>query len=645
MKYMKNKYGDENGNVVSFWSTDDNVLCKDGKTLRENLDGVNSQFKDIAKQTITTEERTKLNSLKNYDDSEIKNKLNEKANKNQIFTMANMGQDIKESMTNGSVAVVGNNMILKNNIVPNQINYDKTDFIECGKNLLNLNNITSNCYIDNQGRLIENTHYVTTDYILFKKGEKLSLSRKSTNGVHLRDIRTACFYDSDYAPITDIFYDNLKNVVESINCTNENVFCVRVSFLSGYADNNTMLYKGEEVNYIEEFYYNIDELIPNNKMVQKIDETIENIDISTLLKDNKVIGNENIKPYSLKSNVVDFINLKGNLLVMDECLEDYYIGDNGVYHNTTTYVTTDFIKISKGQFITLSRNSKGSIGTRPIRTACFYDANFNLIEFYDNPNNVCESIKCDKDNTHYIKLSFNKGFFDSKINSLTYGNQIPSKIKENKIELKNSNVLEGKHIVGFGDSIVYGAGNNGYGIADIIAENNNMTYENKAVGGATILKRTDNNIPKQIEEYVGTPDYIVLDGYINDCTFTDVLTVLGDISPYYGATFDDSTIIGQFETMLRDLLTKFHTAKIVYVCVHHMASRDDAKVKVVHEKIISACKKWSIPVVDLYEEGQLNTTITVHKEKYTDNQDSTHPNRLGYDLFYIPKIETKLKTL
>lgn len=50
MKYMKNKYSDENGNIVSFWSTDDNILCEDGKTLRENLDGVNSQCKDIAKQ-------------------------------------------------------------------------------------------------------------------------------------------------------------------------------------------------------------------------------------------------------------------------------------------------------------------------------------------------------------------------------------------------------------------------------------------------------------------------------------------------------------------------------------------------------------------------------------------------------------------
>ena len=52
MKYMKNKYGDENGNVVSFWSTDDNVLCKDGKTLRENLDEVDTQFKDIANKTV-----------------------------------------------------------------------------------------------------------------------------------------------------------------------------------------------------------------------------------------------------------------------------------------------------------------------------------------------------------------------------------------------------------------------------------------------------------------------------------------------------------------------------------------------------------------------------------------------------------------
>lgn len=55
MKFLKKKLGDKNGTPISFWSTDDNILCEDGKTLRENLDGVNSQFNDIV-NNFTTEQ-------------------------------------------------------------------------------------------------------------------------------------------------------------------------------------------------------------------------------------------------------------------------------------------------------------------------------------------------------------------------------------------------------------------------------------------------------------------------------------------------------------------------------------------------------------------------------------------------------------
>lgn len=79
----------------------------DDTDIKKDIQTINSQFKDIAKQTITTDERTKLNSLENYDDTEIKKEINGKASKNEIFTMANMGQDIKEAMTGGSVAVIG----------------------------------------------------------------------------------------------------------------------------------------------------------------------------------------------------------------------------------------------------------------------------------------------------------------------------------------------------------------------------------------------------------------------------------------------------------------------------------------------------------------------------------------------------------
>ena len=48
-----------------------------------------------------------------------------KADKNEIFSMANMGQDIKEAMTGGSVAVVGKNAVLTENIANAQITNNK----------------------------------------------------------------------------------------------------------------------------------------------------------------------------------------------------------------------------------------------------------------------------------------------------------------------------------------------------------------------------------------------------------------------------------------------------------------------------------------------------------------------------------------
>lgn len=50
-----------------------------------------------------------------------------KADKDEIFTMANMGQDIKEAMTGGSVAVVGENTILTENIVDKQVTISKVE--------------------------------------------------------------------------------------------------------------------------------------------------------------------------------------------------------------------------------------------------------------------------------------------------------------------------------------------------------------------------------------------------------------------------------------------------------------------------------------------------------------------------------------
>lgn len=56
--------------------------------------------------------------------------LSEKLDKNSIVSMANMGQDVKEAMTGGSVAVVGKNSVLRENVVNGQITPEKTNFVD-----------------------------------------------------------------------------------------------------------------------------------------------------------------------------------------------------------------------------------------------------------------------------------------------------------------------------------------------------------------------------------------------------------------------------------------------------------------------------------------------------------------------------------
>ena len=69
----------------------------------------------------------------NYFDEQLEQKTNElkieKVNRNElsskVWSMANMGQDIKEAMTGGSVAVVGKYGVLSENVAPKQITASK----------------------------------------------------------------------------------------------------------------------------------------------------------------------------------------------------------------------------------------------------------------------------------------------------------------------------------------------------------------------------------------------------------------------------------------------------------------------------------------------------------------------------------------
>ena len=118
--YIKNNWGD--GDPIT-----DAALNK----MEAGIDGVNKKIGNVR--------------------SQIKDIATNKADKNSVFTMANMGQDIKEAMTGGSVAVVGKNTILTENIVDGQVTRSKFNNNIFEKNYIKISNMIMN---DNHIRFV-----------------------------------------------------------------------------------------------------------------------------------------------------------------------------------------------------------------------------------------------------------------------------------------------------------------------------------------------------------------------------------------------------------------------------------------------------------------------------------------------------------
>lgn len=199
-----------------------------------------------------------------------------------------------------------------------------------------------------------------------------------------------------------------------------------------------------------------------------------------------------------------------------------------------------------------------------------------------------------------------------------------------------SGILYGKTILDFGDSIAYGNDTAGVGYADMIAERNGMTVHSYAVGGHK-LSQILAQLQSATEE---TADYVLLEGGYNDANPSG-LTPMGTLSSGYTATLDTSTFYGTLETLLKTAQTKYPSAKTVYVIVHRTKRTQWPDYA---EAIKAACDKWSVPCVNLMEQGGLNSNVDAMLSAYTDSV-GVHPNESGYLTWYVPPIEAKLREL
>lgn len=250
------------------------------------------------------------------------------------------------------------------------------------------------------------------------------------------------------------------------------------------------------------------------------------------------------------------------------------------------------------------------------------------------------------------RLSYTGNEINNKLGQIDGLSEQVNQLSSEKV----NNSLCGKKVSFLGDSICAGSNDTylgGYG--KIIADRNNMAYENLAQGGATITAgtislSTGNNrmwICRKVAEMADDADYAIVEGGINDAWYTGDGRVMniGSLSEGYNATLDDTTYYGAFESMLKQLVTKFAGKKIGYIAVPKIMDMYDSEQNApnFYHIALECCAKWGVPVCDLNRITPPVTYLKTLGDTYT--ADGTHPTYEGYLKYYCDPIEAWMKTL
>lgn len=372
----------------------------------------------------------------------------------------------------------------------------------------------------------------------------------------------------------------------------------------------------------------------------------------------------------------DFLGTGKNLFDRTK-IQDKYVKADGTMADST-YFHTDFIPIKNGQSIAFLGSNRGE---RTARFTAFYDASKKVLPQYGSDTGTRGPITATGAEIAYVVLSFQRIYLDGGLDlMIEYGTTnsnyetfrlLPTeKVRLSDVQKtevaglveQNSprypiTPLSKKSLGNFGDSVAAGDGNAGKGYAEIIAEDYGMVVVDYAMGGATVTKSLNptNNIVTQVDTAVADTtksfDYILVDGRTNDLNSTYTSTFqLGTVTAGKDTTtfaYDLATFSGSLEYIFAKLRTRWPNAKILFVSVHNMGSRDVAKQKLLHDRSVEIADKWSVGLADLYSPGLIDTTLAENL-KYTNPTaeqpagDKTHPNELGYRNFYVPVILDEL---
>ena len=215
-----------------------------------------------------------------------------------------------------------------------------------------------------------------------------------------------------------------------------------------------------------------------------------------------------------------------------------------------------------------------------------------------------------------------------------------------KLSDTSLNKLTGKKVIFFGDSITEGQGS--WADFGTIRSKNNMTGANYGVGGSkyTVTSSADdlnciyNRIKAKYSDNADA-DYIILSGLVNDALQgMPIGTMLSATD--FTTECDTSKVYGAYEMAIRYVLENWKGAKVGVVLTPNIPS--STKLNDYFDVARNVCKKYSVPLLDLFYESGLCVGIPSIKSTYY-KVDDIHPNSIDYEKYINDKVEAFMKSL
>ena len=536
---------------------------------------LDTQYKDIENKTITTEERIKLNSLKNYDDTSVKNDL--QTQKTRIDNLAKLQAG----------STTGDAELIDGRVGADGVTYDNIGGAIRGQ----VNSIKENI---NDLALFKNK-------VIFTFEKNQSVGYLKGDGTIIKEKNMVCFYTNaiDCAP-GDIFlykgYGSANAISYIFKMDNTIISSGKYDSKNDYTE--ITIPSGVNKVIFSSFVYSssYSQIVFDVKLKNgTLQEKINNAEI----KNNSIQDELNILSKDCKQPVVqNYTTTKA------------WLNSDGVATADTPSMCTDYIACDKNIGDKFYVTGHTQYETRLVAT---YNKNKQFLRVYGYDPKKASVNHVDfefspKDDEKFVRFSsYQTAVIVKKMVTIS----LTEYVNEKTQVAYNSNILYGKKYIACGDSFTEGdftgytdenglSGKNSPVIYDTnrgmyktypwwIAERNNMVLVNEAKCGSDFTNVDGASNPFSVTRYQNVPkdaDYITLMFGLNETSLTDA-----QIGTKADTT--NATLWGAYNIVFEYFLTNMPFAKIGVIIADAWMPRKYANA------VKEICVYWGIPVLDL----------------------------------------------